>query len=403
MSGSNLQKLLADKARKEMLENILPFWTNVVLDKENGGFYGIVTNDLTIDKTAPKGGILNSRILWTFSQAFRIFKESGYLKIAGLAYDFLVKCFWDYEYGGIYWMADYKGNVIDAHKQMYNIAFGIYGLSEYYMASRNPESLERAIQLFRITEEKSYDHVNRGYFEAYSREWLPMDDNRLSDKDINEKKSMNTHLHILEAYTNLARVWDSPELKVKLKELIEVMLELVLNNDNHHFKLFFDEWWNLKSGAISYGHDIEGSWLLCEAANILGDAKLSCKVEEVAVKMADAVYREALDNEYGGIFNEMHTDGHLDTDKPWWPQAEAVVGFLNAYELTGEERFLDAAFNTWKFIRNYVSDSKLGEWFSVVSREGKPFYELPKVEPWKCPYHNGRACMEIITRLENYL
>jgi mannobiose 2-epimerase len=383
----------------ELKGNILTFWMNEVMDSENGGYYGKITNDLQIEKEADKGCILNSRILWTYSCAYRLFKDDSYLKAAGYAYEFMMKYFWDKEYSGLYWSVDFKGKAIDKKKQIYNIAFGIYGLSEYYRATGCEESLEKAMELHRVLERYSYDDENKGYGEAYTREWKDIQDMRLSNKDLNSKKSMNTHLHILEAYTNLFRVWKDEGLKKKLSELINVTMEYIISKDTYQFKLFFDEKWNSLSGKISYGHDIEGSWLLYEAAEVLGEHNIIEKAKKFSINMAKKVCEDGLDREFGGLFYERHENGSADEVKAWWPQAEAVVGFFNAYQLTGDKKYAIEAYNIWKYIDKNFIDKEFGEWFNELSKDGKVDNKMPKVSSWKCPYHNSRACFEIMERI----
>lgn len=382
----------------ELHHNILPFWIKHGVDNENKGFYGLVANDLNVYQKAEKSCILNSRILWTYASAYRYYHDPLYQKVATRAYEFLINHFWDKEYSGLYWMVNYQGEVVNDRKQIYNCAFGIYGLSEYYRASGDTESLAKAIELFNLIEDKSYDYHFKGYFEAFSRNWLPIDDCRLSENDLNEKKSMNTHLHIMEAYTNLLRVWKNDNLQERLKELIILTLERIIDSQTYHFKLFFNEKWSPASKGISYGHDIEGSWLLYEAAKVLNDPTLLGKVKNIVVNMAQRVLDEGLDKVHGGIYYESNLS-FLDTDKHWWPQAEAMVGFMNAYELTGQEYFFEASYSVWQFVKEYIIDSKNGEWFSKVSVNGQLYGDLPKVGPWKCPYHNSRACYEMIERL----
>lgn len=393
--------LYLTEVQKELESNILPFWMEHVADDEYGGFSGFVSNDLKIDRKAPKGCILNSRILWTYSTAYRLLKQEKYRTMAGKAYSFLVKAFWDNEYSGLYWMADYQGNPVNTRKQIYNIAFGIYGLSEYYRATGEKESLDRAIQLFRDVEKYSYDKENRGYFEAFTREWAEIGDMRLSPKDLNAEKSMNTHLHVLEAYTNLYRVWKDRELERKLEELIHVTADHIIDNHTWQFKLYFDRTWRSLNHHISYGHDIEGSWLLYEAAEVLGNRELVEKCRGIAVRMAQKVYEDGIDREYGGLLYEAEGQALIDPRKHWWPHAEAMVGFMNAYQLTGEEHFYRTSWEMWKFTDRYIIDHEHGEWFSLLTRDLKVIGEAPKVEPWKCPYHNSRACFELLERLKS--
>jgi cellobiose epimerase len=387
----------------ELIKDILPFWMNNTVDNEHGGFYGEVSNDLVVNKEAHKAGVINSRVLWTFSTAYRFFGDEAYLQMADHAYDFLINSFWDKEYSGIYWLVDYKGNAVDDKKQIYNIAFAVYGLTEYYRASGKKESLDKAIELYNCIERYSYDSTNKGYFEALARDWKDLADTRLSAKEINCKKSMNTHLHILEAYTNLFRVWKDDEFRNKFKELIEVTADYIVDNEEYRFKLFFDEKWNSLDNGISYGHDIEGSWLLFEAAEVLGDEALINRVKDISLGMAKKVIENGIDEKNGGLLNEKHSDGRLDNYKAWWPQAEAMVGFLNAYELNNNEEYLKASFDIWNFTDKYFVDKTNGEWFNEVSLEGKTDEKMKKVDAWKCPYHNGRACFEIATRIDKLI
>lgn len=396
-------ELYKSQVLSELQENILPFWINHVIDKENGGYYGQVTNDLKIDKEADKGCILNSRILWTYSYAYRIFKKESYIEAAKQSYDFMMNYLWDKDYSGLYWMVDYKGKPVNTRKQIYNIAFGIYGLTEFYKATDCKESLKKAIELYELIEKYSFDSKNKGYIEALSRDWKSIEDMRLSTKDLNSKKSMNTHLHILEAYTNLFRVWKDINFEARFRELINVTIDHIINSNTYQFKLFFDENWSSLNSVVSYGHDIEGSWLLYEAAEVLGDQYLMQKSKYIAVKMAEKTYTEGIDREFGGLFNEKHEDGKLHEIKAWWPQAEAMVGFLNAYQLSGEEKFIKASYEMWKYTDKYFIDKNNGEWFNEITREGQVLNRMAKVDPWKCPYHNSRACFEVYERLEKLL
>ncbi|MCA0756075.1 AGE family epimerase/isomerase [Paenibacillus sp. N4] len=385
--------------RRELDDNILGFWMNHAVDERRGGFYGYIGRDLSVNPEAGKSLVLNTRILWTFASAFRLFGDERYLAVADRAYQYILEHFIDPEFGGLYWMVDAGGHPLDTKKQVYGQAFAIYAFSEYYRATGNEAAFRQAVELYDILERYSYDKEYKGYFEAMTREWRETDDNSLSEKDLNEKKSMNTHLHIMEAYTNLYRVWKSEQLHGKLKELIEVTVKHIVDADTAHFILFFDEQWSGKSEHISYGHDIEGSWLLVEAAEVLGDEALLEEVKAVALRMAEAALNEGIDTD-GGMFNEADGDGTLiDSHKDWWPQAEAVVGFYNAYQMTGDAKYREAAERSWRFIESFIVDKEFGEWHWSVTRDGKPSSNEQKVSPWKCPYHNGRACFEMLERL----
>ncbi len=390
---------LRQKVEVELRSNILPFWLKFAIDEEFGGFRGQVSNDLTIDPHAAKGLILNARILWTFSKAFSVYRDPVYLATAHRAYDYLTRYFWDAEFGGVYWMLDYLGKPHDTKKRIYGQAFTVYALAEYFHTSGDPGALDKALRMVRSIESASHDEANGGYFETYDRDWTLAKDQRLSDVDMDEKKSMNTHLHLMEAYATLLRFHEVAIVRERLRELIEIFLDHIIDATTNHFILFFDEEWNPRSNKISFGHDIEGSWLLCDAAKVLGDTDLLKRVREVAVKMAEAVYEHGLDSD-GGLLYEADPTGIIDTDKHWWPQAEAVVGFLNTYVLTGERKFLDAAERSWAFIDKYIVDHEHGEWFWRVSKSGVPSEDENKVDPWKCPYHNSRACIEAMKRLD---
>ena len=230
-------------------------------------------------------------------------------------------------------------------------------------------------------------------------------DLRLSDKDLNAPKSMNTLLHVLEAYTTLLRVWPDAGVRSRLQALLGVMLDHVVTDRPYtHCQLFFDLEWKSLVPTISYGHDIEASWLLCEAAEALGDAALMDRTRKVALAMAKGVLEHGCDSD-GSIFYEGIPGQVVKTDKHWWPQAEAVIGFLNAGALGGGDIFLTAAERAWQFIEDHVIDRKHGEWFAELDRSGRPLPDYPqhdascKIGPWKCPYHNARACLEVLRRV----
>lgn len=389
---------LKTRVEKELRTNILPFWLKHTIDNDFGGFRGQITNDLVIDPHADKGLILNARILWTFSKAYSVYGEDVYLAAAARAYDYILRHFWDGEFGGVYWTLNYRGEASDTKKRVYGQAFTIYALAEYYLATRVELALKRAIALYEIIEKTSYHPSFGGYFETYERDWSLAHDQRLSEVDMDEKKSMNTHLHMLEAYANLYRGWRDESLRNRIRELIEIFLKHFIDPTSHHLLLFFDEDWTPKSDVISFGHDIEASWLLCEAAEIYGDPELLKQVREKAVVMAEAVYKEGIDAK-GGLVYEAKNGQIIDSDKHWWPQAEGVVGFLNAYQISGQDHFRAAAHSTWGFIDQYIVDREHGEWFSKLSRDGVPSNKY-KVDRWKCPYHNSRTCFQVMKRVE---
>ncbi|MCV9388824.1 AGE family epimerase/isomerase [Reichenbachiella ulvae] len=383
------------EAEKVLNENILSFWEERMVDNENGGFYGRIDGEGVLHPQSDKAIILNTRILWTFSAAYRYTQNPNHKAMADRAYHYICDHFFDSEHGGVFWMLDYQGEVKDPKKQVYAQAFAIYALSEYVRMNGSEEALELAIGLFELLEKHSFDPQRNGYFEAFAQDWSLIEDVRLSEKDMNATKTMNTHLHVLEAYTNLYRVWKDEKLEEDLRNLINEMSTRFVS-DKKHFNLFFDDDWNLLSDEISFGHDIEGSWLLAEAADVIEDDELIQKTNELALNMADAALR-GLDKD-GGLMNEASPHGLTDTDKHWWPQAEALVGFVNAWQLSQDERYLIVAASIWQFTKEYIIDPA-GEWHWRVTRDHQLVTGEDKAGPWKCPYHNGRAMMEVMERL----
>jgi len=401
MKEETLQNLRSE-LELELKDNILSWWMENTPDLESGGFYGHVNHENQVLAGAGKGAVLNARILWTFSAAYRMYNKPEYLETARRAYDYITNNFTDKKHGGVFWELEADGSRRSDRKQIYAIAFTIYGLAEYHMASGKEQPLKIAKGLFLDIEANALDREKNGYIDALSRDWKPLENLRLSEKDQNESKTMNTHLHILEAYTKLYRVWKFPALKNALENVLRLLLEKFLDRDSLHLNLFFDDNWALQSSLVSYGHDIEASWLLHEAAEVLEDKDLIQETAKLAVDMA----RENIKglDEDGGLFYEWFPEEkRMDSDKHWWPQAEALVGYYNAYQLNGDDEFLKRALESWTFIKENLIDREFGEWQWAVNKEGLPQREKEKGGFWKCPYHNGRACLELISRIDNTL
>ncbi|MDR0248582.1 MAG: AGE family epimerase/isomerase [Oscillospiraceae bacterium] len=370
---------------------ILPFWMKMADGR--GGYYGEADFYGAPNKDAVKGCVLNSRILWTFSACARLTGDAAYKPYADRALAFLEGAFLDGEYGGLYWSARPDGSPSDTRKQTYAQAFGIYALAEYGRAFGHGGAIALARNLYDCLETHVRCEAHGGYIEAATRSWGKSEDMRLSSKEPNCPKSMNTHLHVLEAYTNLAAVTGGEDVRRSLAAALAVMTEKILT-DGSRFSLFFDYDWTSLSREVSYGHDIEGSWLLCEAAHTLGDARLIGNTRETAALMAERVYREALAE--GGRGGARGGEGER---REWWVQAEAAVGLYNAYELTGDDKYAAAAAAVWDYIMERFADGERGEWHSELDGDGLPDKSMPKAGFWKCPYHNSRACIELASRL----
>lgn len=388
----------ADRIEADLLGNVLPFWLQHAPAATDPAFAGEVSNDLVPVAGAERGMLLTARILWTFAAASRRHGRAEYLAMAARAHRDLQANFRDPAHGGYWWALHADGRISRDRKQVYGQAFALYALAEYHAATGRPEILDEAVAVFELMEIRARDPLHGGYFEAFDREWQPIADMRLSAVDRNAPKSQNTHLHLLEAYTALLRVWPEPRLHRALHGLAGLLLEKITDPASGHLRLFFSPKWIPFGRTISYGHDIEASWLLTAAAETLGDAALSAQVRPWVEKIAAATLAIGTDAD-GGVFNSGEPGGVTDPRKEWWPQAEALVGFINAAEMTGEARYWEAALRSWDFIERRLIDRRYGEWFRGVTREGAVLAGEAKLGFWKCPYHNGRAALEAVRRL----
>jgi cellobiose epimerase len=395
---------LKQRMENELRGNILPFWLAYAADRERGGFHGAISNDLVIDDRVERSQVLCARMLWTYSAAYRFYREPDYLELAQHACAALTESFLDKEFGGLFWRVDRESNPTNPRKQTYGQAFAIYALSEYHRACGDQDALRLAQDLFHKIEAYAGDSVHGGYLEGCARDWSALADMRLSDKEpYNCPKSMNTLLHVLESYTNLLRVWEDSTLRAQQTRLVEIFLNRVIDPDMSLTRLFFELDWQPLGDRYSFGHDIECSWLLVEAAEALGNESLTARCQATALRIAEAVLARGLDDD-GSIFAEGGPEGISDTSKHWWAHAEGVVGFLNAAELCAEteparsNKYLSAALRLWEYIEAEFVDHQHGEWFKVLDRLGTPLPGQPKAGPWEDPYHQSRACMEVIRR-----
>jgi mannobiose 2-epimerase len=390
---------LKSKLLDNLENNILKFWVNETIDSENGGFIGLVNDKNEKVKDSSKGAVLNTRILWTFSAAFAHYKLDEYRNLADRAYNYISDFFVDKKYSGVYWELDYKGKPVNRRKQVYAQAFAVYSFVEYFKITQQKEVLDKAVSIYNFIEKYCLDRSKGGYMDAFGENWSEIKDMRLSEKDLNAPKTMNTHLHIMEAYTNLYRVWKDEELKQSLRNLILLFLEKFLDVKGHLI-LFFNNDWKIMGDYCSFGHDIEFSWLLTEAAAVLKDPDLIARTRTTAVKTAELILQEGIADD-GGLMNEFFfKTKELDSDKHWWQQAEGMVGFFNAYEISGNKKYLNAVFQLWDFIDKNIVDHKNGEWFWKVDKNGKAYPGMEKAGFWKCPYHNSRAVFEILERMK---
>ena len=387
--------MMVEEVKNHLLNTIIPFWKNL-RDDENGGYYGWLDYDLKLDKKAVKGCILNSRITWFFANAYTLLKDESLLDEARHGYEFLKEHCIDKENGGIYWSIRYDGTPEDTTKHTYNQAFCIYALSSYYEASGDREALDLAKQLFALIEEKCTDEV--GYLEAFTKDFKPESNEKLSENGVLADKTMNTLLHVFEAYTELYRVSKDEAVKKRLMWIMDTFADKVYNPKLHRQEVFFDADYNSIIDLHSYGHDIETAWLMDRGTEVLGEPEYTAKMSPITKDLTAQIYKIAFDGH--SLANEC-CKGEVNTHRIWWVQAETVVGFLNGYEKDpSKKEYLEAAEQEWKFIKEHVVDKREGsEWFWEVRPDGTPFEGRPIVEPWKCPYHNGRMCFEVIRRM----
>ena len=402
---------------EELFQNILPYWDKYSKDEKNTGFFGKIDNDNVQDAECQRSIVMTSRFLWTYSAVARFTKDAKYLAMADFAYKVIIEKYFDKENDGVYWSIMPDGTPRVDKKQIYGEAFCCYGLSEYAAAVQELEkdeelaatAMNKALDIYNLLENHALDKENGGYIEACAKDWSKTNDMILSPKDMNCPKSMNTNLHVMEAYTNLYRTLpvvfaDSKSIQSEvgqsLANLITVTQEKIVQK-NAHLGMFFDMDWNLLADEISYGHDIEASWLLWEAACELKDEELKEQIRDDVIKMAEVALDEGFDKENGCLENFLlhsTTNPKRDRTRVWWNQAEAMNGFYNAWQMTGHQKYQEACIQQWNWIQNHQVDKTNGEWWSALDQNGTPILAEDKGGNWKTNYHNGRTCLELLRR-----
>ncbi|HNR06514.1 MAG TPA: AGE family epimerase/isomerase [Saprospiraceae bacterium] len=383
---------------REEMQRILEWWRKYSPDERNGGFAGEIDQFNRQLPQADKGSVLHARILWTFSSAYRHSRQEVDLDLAFRAYEFIVQKFYDKTWSGVFWSVRADGTILSDRKQSYAIAFAIYGLAEFYKVTGDAGGLQLAVELYHALESRSLDPLEGGYFEAFTRDWQKLEEVRLSQKDRNDPKTMNTHLHLIEAYANLYRVWRDDRLEHSIRHLLKVFEQRIMDKTNHHLRLFFEADWKPTSERISYGHDIEASWLLHDAAKELQDPILDKRWSAIAIQIADASVG-GLQADSSFIHEADPRSGYLDQHREWWVSAEGMVGYLNAWKLSGDRVYLERVYGLWNFIKKHLLDLDRGEWHWGVYPDYTRMPEY-KMGFWKCPYHNFRACLEILDLLK---
>ena len=393
--------------KKEVLEehaNILKFWENNTLDEVNGGFIGQIYSNMTKNLEADKGVIVNARITWAYSAAYIYTGNYEYLKLATRAYNYLLTKFYNHEDNGVFFMIDYNGKLKDDRNLVIAVAFVTYAFSEYYRATKNKQALDYALKLFNSLENNAYDKDNKGYFETFSKKWEKLKDMRMYPGDPDAKKTMNANFHLMVAYANIYREYKDENVEKALKGLIEVLMEKIIDKERGSCKLYFNENWEAISTDDNYGLDIEASWLLLDAAQVLGDEDLIKVIQDIAIKIVDHCLKYGYDIDGGMMNGGNDKEGATNKDKSWWTQAESVIAFINAYQINKDRKYLAKALLTWDFIKKYVIDHKDGEWYGTVGKDDhKPNLNEDKAGPWKCPYHNSRMGLQVAERVDKII
>ncbi len=394
--------MLTNELKLHLTKKILPFWEKLT-DWDRGGFYGYVDRNLDVKTEAYKGCILNSRVLWTFATAARVLGNPEYLRYARHAFDFMAR-FEDGEKGGVYWSVTAEGEPLDRTKHTYCQAFAIYGLAAYMRAvgeadPRYALARERAFRLFDVIEGPCSDEG--GYGEAFEPDFVPVGNEKLSDNPkLMERgevasRTMNTLLHVLEAYAEFYRAVPDERIRQAGVACLERFLHVMYNAPARRLEVFYDRDYRSLLDMQSYGHDIEGSWLMWDAVEAMIPENERAPYRAMCLNLAEATCARAFTDH--GMENEI-VEGEVEHTRVWWVQAETMLGFDNAYDLSGDPVWKDRVQKQWQYVQDVIVDPREGsEWYWSTDENGVPT-DKPIVEEWKCPYHNGRMCLRLIEK-----
>ncbi len=407
MPAFEIQTAWAQRLQRELAHNVLPWWQASIFDAEGRVLGGRANDGAVLD--APRTAVLGTRLLWTFTTAQRRLGRHPALDLAAeRALAWVRGTLTDPVHGGVFWSVDGDGQPVADHKQTYAQAFAIYALMAQHAADCAAQGLplaavtpaaQDALRLFDLLDTHAREGQTGGYMEACTRDWQPLPDATLSSDEPPAARSMNTLLHVLEAFTELLRCHRPPLVATRLRELIEIFLDRLWLPEQRCFGLFFSIDWRPMTTQVSWGHDIEAAWLLRRACDVLADDELTRRVDALVPQVADAVLQGGV-AEDGSVLGAGLFDGRVtDARRHWWCQAEAMVGFWDAWQLTGDPRFQRAAWRVWQHIDKHHVDPVGGDWIKTLDEQLHPVDSIPRAGPWECPYHHVRACVEMMERL----
>jgi mannobiose 2-epimerase len=388
--------VLAERMMRELCDDLIPFWL-ALYDPQHGGHYGHVDLAGTINRTAPKTAIVVARLLWFLSTVGYVFGDGRCLEQAARTKAFLLNRVYDRARGGLFWAVTHDGRPADPTKHLYAQAFGIYSLSSHAATAGDAEALGAAKELFVLLESR-VRRAEGGYAEAFDAAWQPIEDRRIAWQGGARTITANSHIHLVEAYTALVRAWPSPGPRAALADLVRFILDRFVTPDGTSLYQALDADLRPLPSAPSFGHDIEASWLLDDAGDALGDAALQQRLRRVAASLATAAASRAQLRDGGFLSSAIRADAASVPPRVWWVQAEAIVGLVNVAQQGGPPGMMTRAEALWGFIERVMIDRENGEWFEAVDGNGRPLPDRPKVGPWKEPYHQARACLEIMRR-----